>query len=124
MRSCWRGAGARNQRCAHNRQTSVYVAQACRARESEKEGGSMREREQAPTTATTTTTATALWNAGSNNLHLTVINLDVVPAIWLCRAKGAPAAAAAAAPARCDHTLLLLPLLCWEAVGKYVPQQQ
>lgn len=81
----------------------------------------MREREQAPTT-----TATALWNAGSNNLHLTVINLDVVPAIWLCRAKGAPAAAAAAAaPARCDHTLLLLlPLLCWEAVGKYVPQQQ
>lgn len=81
----------------------------------------MREREQAPTT-----TATALWNAGSNNLHLTVINLDVVPAIWLRRAKGAPAAAAAAAaPARCDHTLLLLlPLLCWEAVGKYVPQQQ
>lgn len=80
----------------------------------------MREREQAPTTI-----ATALWNAGSNNLHLTVINLDVVPAIWLCRAKGAPAAAAAAAaPARCDHTLLLLPLLCWEAVGKYVPQQQ
>lgn len=75
----------------------------------------MREREQAPTT-------TALWNAGSNNLHLTVINLDVVPAIWLCRAKGAPAAVAAA-PARCDHTLLL-PLLCWEAVGKYVPQQQ
>lgn len=81
----------------------------------------MREREQAPTT-----TATALWNAGSNNLHLTVINLDVVPAIWLRRAKGAPAAAAAAAaPARCDHTLLLLPpLLCWEAVGKYVPQPQ
>lgn len=79
----------------------------------------MREREQAPTT-----TATALWNAGSNNLHLTVINLDVVPAIWLRRAKGAPAAAAAAAaPARCDHTLLLPPL-CWEAVGKYVPQQQ
>lgn len=84
-----------------------------RDRQTEREGGSMREREHAPTTA--------LWNAGSNNLHLTVINLDVVPAIWLRRAKGAPAVAAA--PARCDHTLLL-PLLYWEAVGKYVPQQQ